>query len=403
MHPRTKSGVAATLAVGISCLACSDDAATSSEPTALVREATLQDDASKLPSTPGAYEWWNFFAEDEDEALSVSVIFLAADPFNVDYRRAVHAHRENPEGVPAPDPADYHLLQIAVTIDGKKEFVRLRDRPGTEVEFSTTEAYGRIGDSSFTGSTQEGRKQYHIVVDAEDTAGTLRLEADLALRAGAPGFTVAGDGLYRGLPGGETHAWQFPLGRPRSEGTIRITKDDGTVVAEREVRGGGYVDHMWGDGLAGEVIDSWHFATVDLGDDGSMVYVWLTPSKSGVEPTGYVFRVRDDELARAYPIRALVPAEVREGSFDLPYDGDYTLELEEGGTVRCRFADKLGEDWPFQAAGPADFWIDIPGDVCRDEVPGVGEYLWQPGIDSEAYAEMFDLLTEMLEGRQDRR
>ncbi|MFW5740531.1 MAG: hypothetical protein ACOC1F_09215 [Myxococcota bacterium] len=380
--------------LGLSLPACSDEPA-SSAPQPLIRATTLQDDASKLPSTPGAYEWWNFFAEDDDEDISVSVIFLAADPFNVDYRRAVHAHLENPDTVPAPSPSDYHLLQIAVTVDGKKKFVRLFDRPGTQVEFSTTEAYGRIGQSTFRGSIEEGVKTYHIEVDAKDTGDKLRFEADLVLTAGAPGFTVTGEGLYAGLPDGAQHAWQFPIARPRSEGTIRVTNSEGEVVVDREVRGGGYVDHMWGSGLAGNVIASWHFATVDLRDEGSMVYVWLTPAEAGAEPTGYVFRVRDGELASGYPIAALTSSETGMGSFDLPYDADYTLQLEGGGTVRCRFGEKLGEDWPFQVAGPANFWIDIPGDVQLNEVPGVGEYLWQPGIDSEAYAEMFDMLTEV--------
>lgn len=151
-------------------------------------EVSLLDDASKLSTTPGSYEWWNFFAAENggygDEAVSISTIFNPADLFNLEYRRAVYEWRKNPESMLAPDPRDYPLLQINVTQGDKKLFSTINVPSGTITEFPKDRAFGLVEsgglESSFTGYYDEqGVKTFEVKIDALDTFTKRRLQAEI--------------------------------------------------------------------------------------------------------------------------------------------------------------------------------------------------------------------------------
>lgn len=382
------------LLVGYVCLlaagGCEESAPAASEPP-LVREVTLADDASKLVNEPGAYEWWNFFALDAASDLSVSMIFNAADPFNCDYRRAVYAHRADPDA-PAPSPRDYSLLQLQVTVDGTTVFSALRNPPGVTVSFSEEEPRGQVGDSTFSGSVEGGVKVYRLHIDAPDTTNNARMEADIVLSAGAPGFTVNG-GLYGTMEGGTQHAWQFPLGNPRSSGHVRVTRRDGEVLVDKDLEGGGYTDHMWGGAMLTDSLSSWHFGTAELGGEGTLIYVWLEPRAGHGASGGYAFLETPGKLAEAFVLSNLVGSDRREGQYGLAYDARIELEVQGGDALRAQLDPaSLSADWPFQVAGPSRLDVSLPGREERMGVEATSEYLWQPGIDTELYYRMFDLV-----------
>jgi hypothetical protein len=381
------------IAVCVHSVAGCSEPATDSGPEPIVTALTARDHVTHLSDVPGSYEWWNFYAESASGDVSLSVIFLSANLFDAHYRRDVRAWQASPGESSAPRPSDAWLLQLNLTIDGKKVFTNIRQWPGVTAEFSPTEPRGRIGDSSFEAVEQGGQTVFRIVLDAPDMTNSQRLQGQLELRAGAPGFRVT-RGMYDGIPGGGKHHWELPLGLPLTNGTVRVVARDGSVtVPEQPIVGRGYTDHMWGEGLLGDVLSSWHFGTVDLGMEGKLVYVWLTSNEGPSH--GFSFFVVPGQLPITRRLLGLTPFEQREGAMGLTFDARYALALEEGGRVDVTFDDALGEDWPFQVSGETGVDIAIPGVIERVGARGVGEYLLQSGIDSEAYEKAFDLVDQM--------
>ena len=327
--------------------------------------------------------------------LGTSMIFLSANMWDVKMRQAAYEWKKNAGEISAPAAADYFLLQLNVTRGADKIVSTVINPPGTTVEFSRVDSRGRIGESTFSASMINGVKTYKVHIDSPDTVNMLRLKADVEFKALSPGYVVDGPGLFGGIPGGSLHDWQWPIGYPTSSGNILITDRAGEKVFGDSFSGGGYIDHMWGEGQLSDVLDSWYFGRIDLGEKGALIYVWLTAKSGDVKPYGSVFRIRQGQLAVSHEIIGFSASGRRTGAYGLEYNSELVLTLDNGGVVKSRFGNPAVEDWPFQVAGPAVISADMPGDVNVSEQPGLGEYLWLPGIDSDAYKLMFTALSEM--------
>lgn len=362
----------------------------------VLRQPRPDEMASQLSDEPGSYEWFNFYAESSDGGTSVSAIFFPANLFDCAYRQAVRQWREHPDRVPRPRPGDYWLLQLNVAVNGTKVFTNLRRWPGTTTDFPRDSPRGRIGDSTFQWFPTEQGGRFHVHLDAPDMTNDARLLADMDLEAAAPGFEVAAGGLYRPIPGGMDHRWQMPLGLPRTQVTFRVIRRDGSIaVPETTFTGGGYVDHLWGKGLLGDVLDSWYFGTTALPDGGRVLHLWLTPADPEVVPYGWVFRVRPGSPAQGFPVKEFLPSNPRTGALGLAFFGDLQFGLGPAGNLRVRFGENLGEDWPFQVSGPSTVDLDLTGDLVTQDLPGVAEHLMQSAIDDPTYcqaAAIIDLL-----------
>ena len=342
------------------------------------------EDGSHLSPTPGAYEWWNFFASDPQRGLTVSAIFMPANLFDTDYRRAVHRHRRGLG--PAPDPRRHGLLQLNVVSRGRKVFSSIRNPPGTTAGFDTEVAAGRIGSSHFHGGTDdEGATTYRVHLDAPTMTNLGRLRAELSFREPAGGVRVGGGGLFAGLPGGAAHHWQFPLGLPAVRGHVQVEGAGGRTILESDLAGSGYTDHFWGPSLLGDCLDSWYFGRADLGERGALIVVWLTPRDAGAAPCGRMLRLRPDAAATIAAISSLHRRRPRRGRFGFAYHRELEL-LSPMGRVRASFG-PLIEDWPFQVAGEGRFEISLAG-----EPPAVAtgpiEHLRQADIDDPLFALM---------------
>ena len=358
-------------------------------------ETTLEDDASKLSREPGSYEFWNFIAY--EPGFSIGMIFNSSDFTNPVHRKAVREHREDPATNPAPNPADYPLLQLTVMAGQEKVFFTLKNPAEATTEFAVTQAYGRIGESTFRGTIEEGVKIYRIHIDCPDMDGKNRLEADIEMRALSPGFTVAGDGIYGRIPGGRSHQWQHVIGYPTTSGTVRVRNREGDLVFQRELsEGGGYCDHLWGDGFLGNVVDAYHCGKLELGPQGSLFYVWLTPHDRKVAPFGYVYRIpKDDRTASLLEIAEFVTADPTTGGLGLEYFEDLTMKLEGGGQVNATLCAPPHDDWWFQIMTSARFSASIPGDIDVADEPGVwSEYFSFPQLDHPQYCAVFDSMNE---------
>lgn len=397
-----RAGLVLAAAVAVACGSGSEEpgwktgfAGYPTDGVAGVREATLEDDASGLSDEPGSHEFWNFFAFDREGDLGISMIFLSADMWNVDYREAAYAWREDPVSHARPVPGEHFLLQLNVTKGTEKVFTTIRVPPGATAEFSSDGPQGRIGGSTFSGSLADGIKTFEVSIDSPDLTNSLRLEAEVEFAALSPGFAVDGLGIFGGIPGGTLHHWQWPIGYPLTGGSVRVTDREGAVVLEESFSGGGgYVDHMWGEGFMADMLDSWYFGRLELGEHGALIYVWLTPRDEEVEPYGRVFRIPRGEPAAMHQVTGFTGSDVTVNAYGLEYCRGLTFALDGGGTVSARFGDPAVEDWPFQAAGPATISAMIPGDISVSELPGLGEYLWQPGIDGETYKFLYSTLDD---------
>jgi len=365
------------------------------EETSLLRKVAVGEMASQLSDEPGSYEWFNFYAEEDGGRTSLSAIFFPANLFDCAYRKAVREWQADPANAPRPRPSDFWLLQVNLTVDGKKVFTNLRRWPDATAEFPADQPRGRIGNSTFQWTETPDGPGFLVRLEAPDMTNDSRLVAEMDFRTSVPGFAVSG-GIYGPIPGGERHQWQFPLGLPRTRVTLRVDHRDGTpVLPERSFTGGGYVDHMWGRGLLGDVLGSWDFGTTPMPDGGRVIHVWLTPADPGVPSHGWVFRVSPGRPARAFPIQEVIRSEPRTGVMGLPFSGDLRMVLDSGGSLRVRFGEALGEDWPFQVSGASVVDVDLPGDVHATGLSGVAEYLLQAAIDDEGYcqaAAIIDLL-----------
>lgn len=346
--------------------------------------ATLADDVSQLPAAPGSYEWYNFFAFDREQDIAISAIFLSANPWDTEYRKAVHAHRLDPEDNPAPIPHDHFLLQLNVTRNGKKVFTSIRNAPGTTSEFSTSEAKGRIGNSEFYATMENGKKVYHVSISTADDTNLNYLQAELTFHEGAPGFKVDDMGLYGGMPGGQLHQWQFPIGYPITSGEIKVTSSTGRIKLDHQLAGGGYMDHMWGEGMTADVLEAWHFGRVDLDQDGAAVYVWLQPRDTAYEAYGRLFRIHRDGPIEMHTLHDFTGTNAQTNAFGLDHFRSVHWLVGDNGSLAVTI-DQAVEDWPFQVAGPASIDLTIPGDIDVTDGDGPGEYLWQPGIDHPTY------------------
>jgi len=362
----------------------------------VLRETRPDEMASRLSDEPGSYEWFNFYAESDDGRTSVSAIFFPANLFDCAYRRAVREWRADPAGAPKPRPADHWLLQLNVTVDGTKVFTNLRRWPGATAEFPPDQPRGRAGDSTFQWFPSEGGGRFHVHLDAPDMTNDSRLQGEMDLDSASPGFAVAGGGLYAPIPRGTDHDWQMPVGLPRTRVSFRVVRRDGSVaVPDRTFEGGGYVDHLFGRGLLGDVLESWYFGTTPLPDGGRVLHLWLTPADPAIAPYGWVFRVRPGSAAQALPITGCSPSAPRTGALGLAFFGDLRLDLGSAGSLRVRFGEGLGEDWPFQVSGPSTVDLEWPGEAPVQGLPGVAEHLVQSAIDDDTYcqaAAIIDLL-----------
>lgn len=371
-----------------------------------LRPTTLQDDASKISSEPGSYEWWNFFASEQggydQDNLSISMIFNPADLFNADYRRAVFRWRSNPERYPVPDPFEYSLLQLNVTVGSRKLFTRIKNPKGTVTEFSKERPYGKFtsGDNecSFNGYLDEnGIKTYEVKINQWDMLRLKRLEANIIFRERSSGFTIDGQGMYGRIPGGAgLHHWQSSLGYPETEGTVIIHRPGPLPDFKRRFKGGtGLADHMWGQGLCGDMLHSWYFGKIELDENGTLVYVYLTPAKNvkNAEPYGHVFLIPGHGgLPGVFEIVSMDMSGKRTGRFRLDYYSRLKMGLPDNGKIDVKFGDPAVEDWPFQVVGPSVVSIDIPGKITREKIPGIGEYLQQDKIDDPVFRVLYAML-----------
>lgn len=347
------------------------------------------DDALRLPEAPGSYEWWNFFASDDSRGLTVSAIFLSANPWDVDYRKAVHLHRADPVATPAPDPLDFPLLQINVVRGGTKVFTTVALPPGVTTSFAEAAPEGRIGASTFTAGA-DGVWRVHL--DHPDMTNWLRVKGDIEFRPGAPAFTVDGGGMWGAIPGGDLHQWNFPVPVPTTSGHIRVENRLGVMVLDTDIAGGGYTDHIWGEGLHDDVASAWHFGQAPLASGGKLVYVWVTPRDPEVEQYGRLILVRPGAVPEVREITSMDRDGQTRGKMGLAYHDTLTLHIAGGGSVTVRWRGNV-EDWPFQVAGDAVFDIDIPGEALVTGVPGGAEYAWHEGIDDP----LFRLLSSALD------
>jgi hypothetical protein len=344
---------------------------------------SIDDDASHLSEVPGSYEWWNFFAMDTGPGpdLAVSVIFMPANLFDTRYRTRVHRFRDGLDRE-APSPRDFPLLQLNVMHGGRKVFTTVRHPPGCTTEFSGAQAEGRIGESTFTASVEGGETVFRVTLDHPDMVNLSRVRGELTFRSPDGGFALGAGGLYGAIPGGVAHQWQFPLGLPQVHGHLRVETRSGRVKLDAELAGTGYTDHCWGEGLLGDVVDRWYFGRVDLGDDGAVLALWLSPR---VGPGyGRVLRLRPGRAPVVHEVHDLETAHPWRGSLGMTYCGEVTFVVRDG-RVRMRFPRRLGEDWPFQVAGEGAFDLDLAGDVVARNRPGPVEHLSQPLIDDRFF------------------
>ena len=371
-----------------------------------LRATTLFDDRSQISTVPGSYEWWNFFAAEsggyDGENVSISTIFNPADLFNLDYRKAVYDWRRDPENLSAPDPLDYPLLQINVTQGEKKLFSTIAVPEGTATEFSHQEAYGRFytetRESSFRGYYDEnGLKTFEVIINAVDTFTRRTLEARVIFKEEAPGFTIDNQGLYGMIKGGAgRHHWQSSIGFPRTQAEILIRTERGKEILNHRFQDGtGLADHMWGEGLLGDVLKSWYWGKVDLGDDGILIYVYLTPRYESDEqrPYGRVFLISPQGgLPELIEVSSMNVLASHKGSSGLTFNSHFRLALVGGGFVEVQFGNPAVEDWPFQVAGPSQVDILIPGIVEKSDQAGIGEFLSQKEIDAPLFQILYGLL-----------
>lgn len=371
-----------------------------------LREATLHDDRSQISTVPGSYEWWNFFAAESggyaEENVSISTIFNPADLFNLDYRKAVYDWRRDPENHSAPNPLDYPLLQINVTQGDKKLFSTIAVPEGTATEFSKEEAFGRFytetRESRFQGYYDEnGVKTFEVTINAVDTLTRRTLEAQITFKADAPGFTIDGQGLYGMIEGGAgRHHWQSSIGFPRTQSEILIRSAQGKeILNHRFENGTGLADHMWGEGLLGDVLKSWYWGKIDLGDDGILIYVYLTPrlENDNQRPYGRVFLIpREGGLPELIEVSSMDILATHKGTSGLAFNSHFRLALVGGGFVDVQFGDPAVEDWPFQITGPSQVDVMIPGVVEKHDQAGIGEFLSQKEIDAPLFQILYRLL-----------
>eukprot|EP00004_Rigifila_ramosa_P018300 TRINITY_DN4531_c0_g1_i1.p1 TRINITY_DN4531_c0_g1~~TRINITY_DN4531_c0_g1_i1.p1 ORF type:complete len:382 (+),score=77.18 TRINITY_DN4531_c0_g1_i1:3-1148(+) len=358
------------------------------------RPLSLIEDASRRTNATGQHEWWNFYAEDPAAGVTISAIFLNGDMFNADYAVAFQAHLEDPDNNPAPNPDDYHLLQMNIAVHEVKIFTSIRDPPGTVAVYSQDRPYGRVSspysDSWFEAAEVNGERVWRVHLDSPDMYNRFHIRADIEFRDRAQGFAVVGG--FFGPIVGETSGVNFPVAKPLTSGSLTISDKRGGIAFSHEFSdGGGHTDHVFGE-FWSTLCTSYYFGRLVM-DDSDLMYYHNKPQDESIEPFGWVFRLPSDgSLPWSYKIVNITESGwVSRGGVKLDYFDTLEMQLAEGRVTNVLEMIEASEDWPFQVTGIGHFDIDIPGDLVtvRD---GIAEYGFLDGILDPFYVFLFSQL-----------
>jgi len=185
-------------------------------------------------AAPGAYEWWQFGVDDQNQRIRLDIQFHHGFTFHPEYLKRYRAYRRRPTVHPPPTPADYPCVRCAVYEDEKYLAGATVQYPRNAFKFEEAGKEIRIGANRLSLDRQ---------LTVQLSNGELPISGELIFRP------VLSCEEFQALSG--EHHWL--LARPLCEvaGQIRLGE------RKIELSGPGYHDRSFGASPLASGLSRW--------------------------------------------------------------------------------------------------------------------------------------------------
>jgi carotenoid 1,2-hydratase len=324
-----------------------------------------KDTRTKKP-IPGSYEWWYFDAIDQN-GYSVVVIFYEGNPFSKKYIQALaKGVNHSAESFPA--------ISISVYKDGKPLFYSFEETDPEDVEFSSKEIFGRVGENSFTGVKEGGDISYTLQLNqALPNGERISGELDFSSKSGSgisdPKFNQNSR---------STHTWNLILPTCNVSGGLKI---DSLQPERISFNGTGYHDHNFGSEPMKESFDEWYWGRYHF-NTYTLIY--------------YVMNVKGEWDNRAWlmdqngSVLTLDSVDLEEqGLTFFGLKSARRLEFKGEGFEAVLQKDRLIDSGPFYQRFQGNVLATLNGNLMKAE--GISEYIKPDRIYSKLFWPLVDM------------
>lgn len=297
------------------------------------------------------------------EGFSLVVIFYDGNPFSRRYIEKIETNSE-------PEASQFPAISISLYKDGKPIFYSFEEVFPEDSEFSETEPFGRIGDNSFEGFSNQNEMIYKLNLNQ-------KLETGDSLR-GTLIFKTAKTEISGILSANEVshksdHCWNLVMANSVVDCDLKIEGFSNETI---KFSGRGYHDHNTGREPLKDSFKEWYWGRYHLGST-TLIYYLMSVNGEWIKKAWLI----DEDGSVHNPDRNI---EMSNNSFNLfGLVSARTLHLEGDGIQAFIQNDKVVDSGPFYQRFHGKVLLSRGGKP--EQAMGISEYIYPSRIYSRVF------------------
>lgn len=316
---------------------------------------------------PGAYEWWYFDAEDQQQDISVVFIWFSGFAFSPFYMRHYDQWRgrQRPDS-PRPDQYDGFNFQL---YEKGREVVNFIKEGRDVLSGLNTEGIGiRFERNGF--SYDQDRDEYQLSIEFEFPVRHLKVKGTFTFR---PTHRYEYRRKNDCHPGnGHHHEWLLCVPKADVDGALSIEGPGSGEQRTVSINGPGYHDHNLGSMPMHEYFKRWYWGRA-FSERFDLVYYVIFFRSQRCDPLA-VFMLNDNENGRKQVVEEVRFSEkiLKRGVF-APLHGRLLKLESERVNIGISHRQVL-DAGPFYLRFASDFSVSVDGERV-DGMSGISEFL----------------------------
>ncbi|MEX0944833.1 MAG: hypothetical protein WDZ38_04105 [Balneolaceae bacterium] len=318
-------------------------------------------DTQSAKMNPGGYEWWYFDAMSKN-GYSIVVIFYCGNPFS---RRYINALRDDINNNAEQFPA----ISVSVYKDSKPVYYSFEETKPEQAEFSKVEPKGRVRDSRFKGSRNDGNIFFTIQLDQKLINGD-SIFGELHFSSNDNSLSEI---VRDGSDDQEKHIWNLVMPKCKVKGKLTLK---GYQEEEILFDGVGYHDHNSGNEPMKESFRQWYWGRYHT-ENATFIY-YLMEGIAGWDEKAWL--IEDGGTIK----RMNQPVKKEQNSFSLfALKNARTLSFESGHDKIFLQLDKCTDNGPFYLRYQGNLIIKSGDQI--ETATGISEYIFPSRINNRVF------------------
>jgi carotenoid 1,2-hydratase len=235
---------------------------------------------------PGSYEWWYFDIEDEENGISIVLIWFAGFAFSPYYIQHYEDWKKKSR-TDYPDPQEYSGFSFQLYEHGRELVNYIREGRNGLFESSGSNIGVRFENNIFF--YDPFRDEYHLKVDFSFPARLKTVVSEFIFKP-SHRFSYT---KHDGNSAGDRHQWLLSVPKADVTGTVNMGDGHENRRQTFQVRGRGYHDHNLGTMPMHEYISKWYWGRA-FSDRFDLVYYVIFFRNNGYSPLA-VMMLHDNE------------------------------------------------------------------------------------------------------------